>query len=114
MYTPLRNLQPTRGSEICILLYLFTCLSLSLSVTRGLILQDLTFVHLGNPDTLMTSQGLKVNFSKRWQQFNILDTLRSYQQASVVTVVLGSITCVFKVWSKTSFCFPLQPVLCAA
>ncbi|XP_070759837.1 rap guanine nucleotide exchange factor 1-like [Enoplosus armatus] len=46
----------------------------------GLILQDLTFVHLGNPDTLMTSQGSKVNFSKRWQQFNILDTLRGYQQ----------------------------------
>ncbi|KAM9360729.1 rap guanine nucleotide exchange factor 1-like [Symphorus nematophorus] len=46
----------------------------------GLILQDLTFVHLGNPDTLMTSEGSKVNFSKRWQQFNILDTLRSYQQ----------------------------------
>uniref|UniRef100_A0A3P8U8I1 CRK SH3-binding GNRP n=1 Tax=Amphiprion percula TaxID=161767 RepID=A0A3P8U8I1_AMPPE len=46
----------------------------------GLILQDLTFVHLGNPDFLMTSQGSKVNFSKRWQQFNILDTLRSYQQ----------------------------------
>ncbi|XP_026176666.1 rap guanine nucleotide exchange factor 1 [Mastacembelus armatus] len=46
----------------------------------GLILQDLTFVHLGNPDTLMTSQGSKVNFSKHWQQFNILDTLRSYQQ----------------------------------
>ncbi|XP_070819706.1 rap guanine nucleotide exchange factor 1-like [Chaetodon trifascialis] len=46
----------------------------------GLILQDLTFVHLGNPDMLMTSQSSKVNFSKRWQQFNILDTLRSYQQ----------------------------------
>ncbi|KAK2838238.1 hypothetical protein Q5P01_015450 [Channa striata] len=46
----------------------------------GLILQDLTFVHLGNPDTLTTLQGSKVNFSKRWQQFNILDTLRSYQQ----------------------------------
>ncbi|KAM7390944.1 hypothetical protein PAMP_021672 [Pampus punctatissimus] len=48
----------------------------------GLILQDLTFVHLGNPDTLMTSQGSKVNFSKCWQQFNILDTLRGYQQVS--------------------------------
>ncbi|XP_049435668.1 rap guanine nucleotide exchange factor 1-like isoform X3 [Epinephelus fuscoguttatus] len=46
----------------------------------GLILQDLTFVHLGNPEMLMTSEGSKVNFSKRWQQFNILDTLRSYQQ----------------------------------
>ncbi|XP_041644557.1 rap guanine nucleotide exchange factor 1-like [Cheilinus undulatus] len=47
----------------------------------GLILQDLTFVHLGNPDTLVLSQGSGVNFSKRWQQFNILDTLRTYQQA---------------------------------
>ncbi|XP_045890729.1 rap guanine nucleotide exchange factor 1-like isoform X1 [Micropterus dolomieu] len=46
----------------------------------GLILQDLTFVHLGNPDMVMTSQGSNVNFSKRWQQFNILDTLRGYQQ----------------------------------
>ncbi|KAG7332654.1 hypothetical protein KOW79_004488 [Hemibagrus wyckioides] len=42
----------------------------------GLILQDLTFVHLGNPDYF---QG-KVNFSKRWQQFNILDTMRRFQQ----------------------------------
>ncbi|XP_053180571.1 rap guanine nucleotide exchange factor 1-like [Scomber japonicus] len=46
----------------------------------GLILQDLTFVHLGNPDKLMTPQGSKVNFSKNWQQFNILETLRTYQQ----------------------------------
>ncbi|KAK3566166.1 hypothetical protein QTP86_028441 [Hemibagrus guttatus] len=42
----------------------------------GLILQDLTFVHLGNPDFF---EG-KVNFSKRWQQFNILDTMRRFQQ----------------------------------
>ncbi|XP_034547957.1 rap guanine nucleotide exchange factor 1-like [Notolabrus celidotus] len=47
----------------------------------GLILQDLTFVHLGNPDLVTTSQGSNVNFSKRWQQFNILDTLRTYQQS---------------------------------
>ncbi|XP_062272854.1 rap guanine nucleotide exchange factor 1-like [Scomber scombrus] len=46
----------------------------------GLILQDLTFVHLGNPDKLKTPEGSKVNFSKNWQQFNILDTLRTYQQ----------------------------------
>ncbi len=56
--------------------------------SRGLILQDLTFVHLGNPDMLMTSQGSKINFSKRWQQFNILDTLRSYQQVSVTCSTL--------------------------
>ncbi|XP_075690810.1 rap guanine nucleotide exchange factor 1 isoform X7 [Rhinoderma darwinii] len=43
----------------------------------GLILQDLTFVHLGNPDHI---DG-KVNFSKRWQQFNILDSMRRFQQA---------------------------------
>ncbi|XP_073078625.1 rap guanine nucleotide exchange factor 1 isoform X4 [Manis javanica] len=43
----------------------------------GLILQDLTFVHLGNPDHI---DG-KVNFSKRWQQFNILDSMRCFQQA---------------------------------
>ncbi|KTG04151.1 hypothetical protein cypCar_00013186 [Cyprinus carpio] len=43
---------------------------------RGLILQDLTFVHLGNPDLI---DG-KINFSKRWQQFNILDTMRRFQQ----------------------------------
>ncbi|XP_061554337.1 rap guanine nucleotide exchange factor 1b isoform X4 [Phycodurus eques] len=42
----------------------------------GLILQDLTFVHLGNPDFI---DG-KVNFSKRWQQFNILDSMRRFQQ----------------------------------
>ncbi|XP_010875463.2 rap guanine nucleotide exchange factor 1 isoform X7 [Esox lucius] len=42
----------------------------------GLILQDLTFVHLGNPDHINS----KVNFSKRWQQFNILDTMRRFQQ----------------------------------
>lgn len=43
---------------------------------RGLILQDLTFVHLGNPDYIDS----KVNFSKRWQQFNILDSMRCFQQ----------------------------------
>ncbi|XP_060106701.1 rap guanine nucleotide exchange factor 1 isoform X3 [Heteronotia binoei] len=43
----------------------------------GLILQDLTFVHLGNPDYIDS----KVNFSKRWQQFNILDSMRRFQQA---------------------------------
>ncbi|XP_050010900.1 rap guanine nucleotide exchange factor 1 isoform X3 [Alexandromys fortis] len=42
----------------------------------GLILQDLTLVHLGNPDYI---DG-KVNFSKRWQQFNILDGMRCFQQ----------------------------------
>lgn len=34
-------------------------------------------MHLGNPDYI---DG-KVNFSKRWQQFNILDSMRCFQQA---------------------------------
>ena len=37
----------------------------------GLVLQDLTFVQIGNPDTFDN----KVNFAKRWQQFNILVSL---------------------------------------
>uniref|UniRef100_UPI00358F8DBE rap guanine nucleotide exchange factor 1-like isoform X2 n=1 Tax=Myxine glutinosa TaxID=7769 RepID=UPI00358F8DBE len=44
----------------------------------GLILQDLTFVHLGNPDNV---DG-KVNFSKRWQQFHLLDSMRRFKQCS--------------------------------
>lgn len=79
---------------IIIIIYISVPVSLSLSpvwLPRGLILQDLTFVHLGNPDTLRTSQGSKVNFSKRWQQFNILDTLRSYQQVSVSEATLSAI-----------------------
>jgi len=42
----------------------------------GLVLQDLTFVQIGNPDLL---EG-KINFAKRWQQFNILDNLRRFKK----------------------------------
>lgn len=42
----------------------------------GLVLQDLTFVHIGNSDSF---DG-KVNFAKRWQQFNILDNLRRFKK----------------------------------
>lgn len=58
--------------KVVVLLIMFFCLF----PDRGLILQDLTFVHLGNPDFI---EG-KVNFSKRWQQFNILDSMRRFQQ----------------------------------
>ena len=34
----------------------------------GLVLQDLTFVHIGNSDYVKD----RVNFAKRWQQYNIL------------------------------------------
>jgi len=43
----------------------------------GLILQDLTFVHIGNPDTFDDGS---VNFAKRWQQFHILDSMRRFKK----------------------------------
>ena len=43
----------------------------------GLILTDITFVHLGNPHELPDG---KVNFVKRWQQFNILDSVRRFKE----------------------------------
>lgn len=45
----------------------------------GLILQDLTFVHVGNSDFLQDSYGNNVNFAKRWQIFNILDQMRRFR-----------------------------------
>jgi Rap guanine nucleotide exchange factor 1 len=35
----------------------------------GLVLQDLTFVDIGNGDYIKDG---KVNFAKRWQQYNII------------------------------------------
>lgn len=61
----------------------------------GLILQDLTFVHLGNPDLL---EG-KVNFSKRWQQFNILDSMRRFQQVHYELKRNDDIVCFFNDFS---------------
>ncbi|CAH0765819.1 unnamed protein product [Bemisia tabaci] len=45
----------------------------------GLVLQDLTFVHIGNSDFL--SEGI-INFSKRWQQFNIVENMKRFQKAT--------------------------------
>lgn len=69
--------------------------------SRGLILQDLTFVHLGNPDSLVTPQGSKVNFSKQWQQFNILATLRSYQQVSVLAILQSCSTTFLQYYNES-------------
>lgn len=44
----------------------------------GLILQDITFIHLGNPNELPDG---KVNFVKRWQQYNVLDTVRRFKES---------------------------------
>ncbi|XP_017012152.2 guanine nucleotide-releasing factor 2 isoform X6 [Drosophila takahashii] len=45
----------------------------------GLILQDLTFVHVGNQDYL--SKGV-INFSKRWQQYNIIDNMKRFKKCA--------------------------------
>lgn len=43
----------------------------------GLVLQDLTFVHVGNTDYITDSI---VNFSKCWQQFHILEPMRCFKK----------------------------------
>uniref|UniRef100_A0A915CN79 Ras-GEF domain-containing protein n=1 Tax=Ditylenchus dipsaci TaxID=166011 RepID=A0A915CN79_9BILA len=55
----------------------------------GLILQDLTFVHVGNPDRSFSNSETKngstekgknlINYGKRWQQFAILDNIRRFK-----------------------------------
>ncbi|XP_011440592.3 rap guanine nucleotide exchange factor 1 isoform X4 [Magallana gigas] len=45
----------------------------------GLILQDLTFIHIGNQDLLPDGS---INFAKRWQQFNILDNMRRFKKCN--------------------------------
>ncbi|XP_054728044.1 guanine nucleotide-releasing factor 2 isoform X2 [Anastrepha obliqua] len=43
----------------------------------GLVLQDLTFVHVGNPDYL--KEGV-VNFSKRWQQYHLIENMKRFKK----------------------------------
>ncbi|XP_031627493.1 guanine nucleotide-releasing factor 2-like isoform X2 [Contarinia nasturtii] len=45
----------------------------------GLVLQDLTFVHIGNPDYLSPAT---INFSKRWQQHNIVVNMKRFKKCS--------------------------------
>ncbi|KAG8264014.1 Rap guanine nucleotide exchange factor 1 [Homalodisca vitripennis] len=52
----------------------------------GLVLQDLTFVHIGNSDFL--SEGV-INFSKRWQQFNIVENMKRFKKGIAERVVQG-------------------------
>ncbi|XP_017776217.1 PREDICTED: guanine nucleotide-releasing factor 2 isoform X2 [Nicrophorus vespilloides] len=43
----------------------------------GLVLQDLTFVHIGNSNLLSENT---INFSKRWQQFNIVENMKRFKK----------------------------------
>ncbi|CAO1335881.1 unnamed protein product [Diamesa tonsa] len=45
----------------------------------GLVLQDLTFVHIGNTDYLADGA---INFSKRWQQYNIVVNMKRFRKGS--------------------------------
>ncbi|KAK9701806.1 RasGEF domain [Popillia japonica] len=45
----------------------------------GLVLQDLTFVHIGNNNLLQS--GL-INFSKRWQQYNIVENMKRFKKCA--------------------------------
>ena len=61
------------------------CMVFLCVLIRGLILQDLTFINIGNKDCLPDG---RVNFNKRWQQFNVLDSMRRFK----TTYVLSSST----------------------
>ncbi|CAH0699128.1 unnamed protein product [Spodoptera exigua] len=43
----------------------------------GLVLQDLTFVHIGNPDHLPEGG---INFTKRWQQYQIMENMKRFHK----------------------------------
>lgn len=53
------------------------CLFLLLFISSGLVLSDLTFVHIGNPDYL--NDGV-INFSKRWQQHTIVVNMKRFKK----------------------------------
>lgn len=65
-------------SELRNLMYLFDseCMRFILCFS-GLVLQDLTFVHIGNNDLLPDGT---INFSKRWQQFNIVENMKRFKK----------------------------------
>ncbi|XP_068628338.1 guanine nucleotide-releasing factor 2 isoform X3 [Battus philenor] len=43
----------------------------------GLVLQDLTFVHIGNPDLLPDG---RINFTKRWQQYQVMESMKRFHK----------------------------------
>lgn len=51
----------------------------------GLVLQDLTFVHIGNPNMLNDNN---INFSKRWQQYNIVVNMKRFKKWWVINLLI--------------------------
>lgn len=68
----------------------------------GLVLQDLTFVHIGNSDLLPDGT---INFSKRWQQFNIVENMKRFKKGyySFFQYVMNDVS---------KCCFRNEPVIC--
>lgn len=58
----------------------------------GLILQDLTILHIANSDHLPSGN---CNFWKRWQQFNILERVRCFRRSQYDFKVDGKIQAFF-------------------
>ena len=56
---------------------LISVINLFLIYCSGLVLQDLTFVHIGNNDLLADGS---INFSKRWQQYHIVENMKRFQK----------------------------------
>jgi len=61
---------------------MYNCVIVDCLFSSGLVLQDLTFVHIGNPDRLPDG---RINFTKCWQMFNILDHMRRFGKWYVPT-----------------------------
>ena len=61
----------------CVLYIYIVMLEFLITCHIGLILQDLTFINIGNQGLLTDGS---INFAKRWQQFNILDNMRRFKK----------------------------------
>lgn len=59
---------------------------LMIFIFSGLVLQDLTFVHIGNADFLPDPPDGFINFSKRWQQYNIVINMKRFRNWYVNTM----------------------------
>lgn len=60
---------------------LIVILIVELFFLSGLVLQDLTFVHIGNPDLLPDGS---INFTKRWQQYHIMENMKRFHKECVL------------------------------
>ena len=65
----------------CVLYIYIVMLEFLITCHIGLILQDLTFINIGNQGLLTDGS---INFAKRWQQFNILDNMRRFKKCYAI------------------------------